>query len=71
MSFRFLSRFRIPRIDTPRPGGVWRQWSLLVNGGAFLIVSSMPKEDECELVAAIEKMAASFKAAKPATQPAK
>jgi hypothetical protein len=59
------------KVDTPRPGGVWRQWSILVDGEAFLIVSAMPKVSEGELVPAIEKMVASFKATEPLTQPAK
>jgi hypothetical protein len=58
-------------VDTPRPGGVWRQWSVMVNGQAFLIVSAMPRTSEAELVPAIEQMVASFKVAEPSTQPAK
>ena len=56
------------KIDTPRPGGVWRQWSLVVDGDAFLIVSVMPKTSEAELTPAIEKMVASFRVTKPDTK---
>lgn len=59
------------KVDTPRPGGVWRQWSVLIDGEAFLIVSAMAKTSEPELVPAIEQMVASFKVAKASTQPAK
>lgn len=56
--------------DTPRPGGLWRQWSVLVDGNAYLIVSAMPKTSEADLMPAVEKMVASFKVEKPATRPA-
>jgi hypothetical protein len=59
------------KTDTPRPGGVWRQWSLILGGHAYLIVSAMPKEEEKDLVPAIEKMVASFKVDSPTTKPAK
>ena len=62
------------KLDTPRPGGVWRQWSLVADGHAFVIVSAMPKEKEDDLLPAIEKMVDSFKvtaADKATTQPAK
>jgi hypothetical protein len=49
------------KADTPRPGGVWRQWSLLVEGHAFVIVSAMPKAREPDLVPAVEQMLKSFK----------
>jgi hypothetical protein len=57
--------------DTPRPGGVWRQWSVVIEGDAFLIVSAMPKTNEPELMPAIEQMVSSFKAATPTTRPAR
>jgi len=59
------------KIDTPRSDGVWRQWSFLVDGEAFLIVSALPTESEAELVPAIEQMVASFAVTGPTTQPAK
>lgn len=55
--------------DTPRPGGIWRQWSLLVDGHAFLIVSAMPKAKEAELMPAVEQMVATFKTDLPTTRP--
>jgi hypothetical protein len=59
------------KIDTPRPGGVWRQWSFLVDGHAFVIVSAMPKDREAQLLPAVEKMVASFQvhAPPPSTSP--
>jgi hypothetical protein len=59
------------KIDTPRPGGVWRQWSMVIEGHAYLIVSAMPKEREKELVPAIEQMVQTFKTTAPAAQPAR
>jgi hypothetical protein len=58
------------KTDTPRPGGVWRQWSFVLDGNAFLIVSAMPKEKEPQLVPAIEQMISTFKLALPATRSA-
>jgi hypothetical protein len=57
------------KTDTPRPGGIWRQWSLVIDGHAFLIVSAMPKEREAELVPVIEKMVGSFAFHPPTTRP--
>ena len=48
------------KIDTPRPGGVWRQWSMVIDGHAFVIVSAMPKDKEAALVPAVEQMVSSF-----------
>ncbi len=58
------------RADTPRPGGVWRQWSLVVGGRAVLIVSAMPKDREATLGPAVDKMVASLGPA-PTTAPAR
>jgi hypothetical protein len=58
------------KTDTPRPGGVWRQWSFVRDGNAFLIVSAMPKEMEPQQVPAIEQMVSTFKSAAPATRQA-
>jgi len=49
------------RTATPRPGGLWRQWSLVVDGHAFVIVSAMPKEKESELAPQVDRMVESFK----------
>jgi hypothetical protein len=57
-------------IDTPRPGGVWRQWSFVLDGEAFVIVSAMPKENEAKLAPAIDAMVATFSHRNPVTQPA-
>jgi hypothetical protein len=59
------------KTDTPRPGGVWRQWSLFVDGNAYLIVSALPKDRENDLVPAIEKMVATFTVTAATTRPAK
>jgi hypothetical protein len=48
------------RIDTPRPGGLWRQWSFVTAGHAFVIVSAMPKEKEAELAPQVDRMVQSF-----------
>lgn len=45
---------------TPRPGVVWRQWALVKNGQAFVIVSSLPSNDE-QLRSAVESMVKSFR----------
>ncbi len=59
------------RADTPRPGGLWRQWSVVVDGHAFLIVSAMPKDREPTLGPAVDRMVASFAVHPPAaTAPA-
>jgi hypothetical protein len=49
------------RTETPRPGGLWRQWSFVVDGHAFVIVSAMPKEKEGELAPQVDRMVESFK----------
>ena len=49
------------KTDTPRPGAIWRQWSFVLDGHAFVIVSVMPKELESKLVPDIEQMVKSFK----------
>jgi hypothetical protein len=56
------------QIDTPRPGGVWRQWSIVIDGHAFVIVSAMPKEREATLVPAIEQMVNSFTVTAPVSK---
>jgi hypothetical protein len=56
--------------DTPRPGGVWRQWSFVADGHAFVIVSAMPKDRQDQLLPAVEGMVGSFKLQSPATRPA-
>jgi hypothetical protein len=58
------------KTDTPRPGGVWRQWSFVADGEAFLIVSAMPKAREAELGPVVDTMIASFKSQSPTTRPA-
>lgn len=58
------------RIDTPRPGGVWRQWSLVVDGHAFVIVSAMPKEREAAIAPQVDQMVQTFALHPAATQPA-
>jgi hypothetical protein len=45
---------------TPRPGVTWRQWALVKNGHAFVIVSTLPSNDK-ELLAAVESMVKSFR----------
>jgi len=45
---------------TPRPGGMWRQWSLVKNGHAFVIVSTLPVDDK-KLLADVESMVKSFR----------
>ena len=57
------------RADTPRPGGVWRQWAVVADGHAFVIVSAMPKDREAKLLPAVEKMVESFKVNPPAKEP--
>src|SRR6185503_2150507 len=44
----------------PRPGVVWRQWALVKNRHAFVIVSSLPAHDE-QLRSAVESMVKSFR----------
>jgi hypothetical protein len=51
--------------DTPRPGGLWRQWSVVVDGHAFLIVSAMPKERAAEIRPAVDEMIKTFKLVTP------
>ncbi|MDB5292714.1 MAG: hypothetical protein JWL69_3955 [Phycisphaerales bacterium] len=58
------------KTDTPRPGAVWRQWSFLLDGHAFLIVSAMPKEREAAMSADVDKMLKTFVMTPAATQPA-
>lgn len=57
-------------IDTPRPGGVWRQWSFVLDGEAFLIVSAMPKENEPTIAPAVDAMVATFTHHSATTAPA-
>ena len=57
------------RCDTPRPGGLWRQWAVVVDGHAFVIVSAMPKDREATVGPAVDKMVASFAVRKPTTVP--
>ena len=57
------------RRDTPRPGGVWRQWAVVAGDHVFLIVSAMPKDDEKATGPAVDKMVASFAATKATTGP--
>ncbi|HET8783042.1 MAG TPA: hypothetical protein VFM63_11535, partial [Pyrinomonadaceae bacterium] len=45
---------------TPRPGAVWRQWSFVKNGNAFVIVSALPESDN-KLLSAVESMVKSFR----------
>ena len=52
---------------TPRPGAAWRQWAVLVDGHAYLIVNAMPKTSEPDLLPAVERMVATFKAERPTT----
>ena len=47
---------------TPRPGGMWRQWALVKNGHAFVIVSTLPADDK-KLLADVESMVKSFRVA--------
>ena len=44
----------------PRPGVTWRQWSLVKNGHAFVIVSALPVDDR-KLLADVESMVKSFR----------
>jgi hypothetical protein len=48
------------QIPTPRPGVVWRQWALVKNGRAFVIVSTLPADDQ-QLLSAVESMVKSFR----------
>ena len=48
-----------PRVETRRPSGVWRQWSLNLEAHAVRIVSAMPKGREAALAPAIDGMVAS------------
>ena len=45
---------------TPRPGVMWRQWSFVKNGHAFVIVSTLPTDDT-KLLADVESMIRSFR----------
>ncbi len=45
---------------TPRPGLVWRQWALVKNGLAFMIVSTLPDNNQL-LLADVESMVKSFR----------
>jgi hypothetical protein len=58
------------RTDTPRPGGLWRQWAVVVDGHAFVIVSAMDKSREADLGPAVDKMVASFALTPATTRPA-
>jgi hypothetical protein len=44
----------------PRPGVVWRQWAFVKNGHAFMIVSTLPENDD-KLPSAVESMVKSFR----------
>ena len=46
----------------PRPGIVWRQWALVKNGHAFVIVSSLSADDK-RLLTDVESMVKSFRVA--------
>jgi hypothetical protein len=48
------------QIPTPRPGVVWRQWALVKNGRAFVIVSTLPTDDK-QLLSDVESMVKSFR----------
>lgn len=45
---------------TSRPGVMWRQWALVKNGQAFVIVSTLPADDK-KLLADLEAMVKSFR----------
>jgi hypothetical protein len=45
---------------TPRPGVMWRQWALVKNGHAFVIVSTLSNDDKTSL-ADVESMIKSFR----------
>lgn len=45
---------------TPRPGVMWRQWALVKNGQAFVIVSTLPLEDK-QLLSSVDSMVKSFR----------
>lgn len=44
---------------TPRPGVMWRQWALVKNGHAFVIVSTLPADNK-DLLSDVESMVKSF-----------
>ena len=48
--------------ETPgvRPGVIWRQWALVKNGKAFVIVSALPAKDK-QLLSNVEAMVESFR----------
>ena len=59
-------------VDTPRPGGLWRQWAVVAGDHVFVIVSAMPKDRAAELGPAVDRMVASFTVgSQPATVPAR
>jgi hypothetical protein len=45
---------------TTRPGVIWRQWALVKNGKAFVIVSTLPSGDK-QLLSDVEAMVKSFR----------
>ena len=45
----------------PRPDALWRQWSVVVDGHAFLIVSAMPKERAADIRPPVDEMVKTFK----------
>ena len=61
------------RAPTPRPGGLWRQWSFVApDGHAYLIVSAMPADREAVVGPAVDRMVASFTVGRqPTTVPAR
>ena len=60
------------RCDTPRPGGLWRQWAFVTpDGHAFVVVSAMPADREPIVGPAVDAMVASFAVRKPTTAPSR
>ncbi len=55
------------RTNTPRPGGLWRQWSLVLDGHAVVVVSAMPQDREATLGPAVDRMVTSLAATPPPT----
>lgn len=45
---------------TPRPGVMWRQWTFVIEGKAFFIISTLPIEDK-QSYAEVEEMVKSFR----------
>ncbi len=51
-----------------RPDGRWRQWSLVKNGEAFVIVSAIQDKNASVLVPQVQNMVASFHVSEPAPE---